>query len=251
MTDNNVITLPLRQEFKVCITITNDRGIPVAHPANRQAELLAKIAGRETLTRETLNLALDMGFEVILHHGAGDFRVKNPDKLFGALARTWMNKMVDEELEKALRRSREQWAERRRTPYHDLMPEVSDRIADYATEEEIAALKLAMRERWKELGRKARNEPENPDDLPWQRRCINRGLKLIESGKLPFCLEDKAGAEDLLAPFHALYEAAKAELYERASEEIAQTPVDDEAWKRELRRRADRGRHLAPCPEQG
>ena len=109
-----------------------------------------------------------------------------------------------------------------------------------------------MRERWKALGRKARTE--NAEDLRWKRRCINRGLKLIESGNLPFCLEDMAGAQDLLAPFHARSEAAWDEFCKRTAEEIAQTPIDDEAWNRELERRAkieEREGWLAPAREQG
>jgi len=114
------------------------------------------------------------------------------------------------------------------------MPNASDRIANYATPDEIEALKATMRERWKKLGRKlARGEDER-----CKRRCIDRGLKLLNDGELPFTLEAIAGAEDLLAPFHARYNAAASELDKRALEEIARTPIDDAAWEAELKWRA-------------
>lgn len=133
--------------------------------------------------------------------------------------------------------TREEWAKQRRTAYYDLTPDVSEVLADYATTEEIAELQFAMRERWKQLGRKTRSEGSD-DDLSWKRRCINRGLKLIRNGELPFCLQDCAGAQDLIAPFKARYEAAKADLYETARLEIERRPIDDAAWEKELKRRA-------------
>jgi hypothetical protein len=129
--------------------------------------------------------------------------------------------------------SREAWTKSRRSPA-GRMPNASDRIADYATPDEIDELKAAMRERLKKLGLK----PARDEDARLKRRCINRGLKLLNDGELPFTLEAIAGAEDLLAPFHARYNAAASKLAKRALEEIARTPVDDAAWEAELKWRA-------------
>jgi hypothetical protein len=126
-----------------------------------------------------------------------------------------------------------------------MMPESSTALSDYASPEEIAALQAAMRERWKELGRTLRRmqqmasmrDGEAAENLRWQRRCINCGLNLIEQGELPLVLEDCDGAKDILAPFHARYETARAELHKRKAKEIARAPIDDDAWAKELDRR--------------
>ncbi len=52
--------------------------------------------------------------------------------------------------------SREEWSKERRAPYFDRFPRTSDSLAEYATLEEIAALKADLRERWKQLGKKMR-----------------------------------------------------------------------------------------------
>jgi len=133
--------------------------------------------------------------------------------------------------------SRAEWAKARRTAYHDRFPDTPTALANYATPQETAALKAALRERWKELGRKARNEPDDKT-LPWQRRCINRAIQLIDANELPLSLEDTSGAKDIFAPFHAKYAAARAELHERTLRKIEQTPIGDDAWTKELQRRS-------------
>jgi hypothetical protein len=90
--------------------------------------------------------------------------------------------------------SRKEWAKQMRTPYWDLMPESSTKIADYATTDEVAALEVALHDRWKALGREMRRLGEKGEDgrreLWCKRRAINRALKLIKKGELPICLED-------------------------------------------------------------
>jgi hypothetical protein len=122
------------------------------------------------------------------------------------------------------------------------MPNTSKAISEYATAEEIDALNRALRERWKRLGQQMRKpgfDGESEFREQWvDRKSINRGLKLIARGELPILLDDYSGAKDLLAPFHARYEAAKAASWKRRKEEIAETPIDDAAWNAELQRRA-------------
>ena len=58
------------------------------------------------------------------------------------------------------------------------------------------------------------------------------------------CLEDYAGAEDLLAPFHARYMAAEVDVRKREKLEAAERPIDDAAWNAELERRTEIERYL-------
>jgi hypothetical protein len=53
--------------------------------------------------------------------------------------------------------------------------------------------------------------------------------KVLRRGELPILLEDYAGAEDLLAPFHARYSSARAH-----GREPEQAPAADAAWIAEL-----------------
>jgi len=142
--------------------------------------------------------------------------------------------------------TREEWAKRRRTPYIDLAPDTNWSIASYATPVEIEALKRAMRERWSELGSQMRQagekdaKNENGDnDFQLQRECINRGPKLIEEGTMPWSVEHYRGAEDLLQELQARYEAGRKAEIEKWEAEVAQTPIDDAAWDKELKRRAE------------
>jgi hypothetical protein len=139
--------------------------------------------------------------------------------------------------------SRDEWAKERRTPYHDRFPETSDSLAEYATPEEITALKAALRERWAQLGKKmhelgGRDASDITRNLQSDRSSIKWALKIIDKGGLPYQLETFSGAKDIFAPFHERYEAAKVKLRERAMQEIEQTPIDDDAWNAELKRRA-------------
>jgi hypothetical protein len=133
--------------------------------------------------------------------------------------------------------SREEWARQRRTCYYDLSPNVSRSLSDYATSAEIEALIVAMRERWKALGRQVRRL-EGGIELRWKRACINRGLKLIRNGEIPICFEDYAGAEDIVADLHTRHRTAKVAAYERWERATARAPIDDSAWEQELAHRA-------------
>jgi hypothetical protein len=139
--------------------------------------------------------------------------------------------------------SREQWAKERRTPYYDRFPDTSDSLAEYATPEEIAALKAALGERWNHLGTKirelgGRDASDVTRNLQSDRSSIKWALKIIDEGGLPCQLETFSGAKDIFAPFHERYGASEIELRERTLREIEQTPIDDNAWNAELKRRA-------------
>jgi len=139
--------------------------------------------------------------------------------------------------------SREEWAKERRAPYYDRFPDTSNSLAEYATSEEIATLKAALRKRWKQLGREMRELSGNDADnvtrnLKSDRSSIQWALTLIDEGELPIHPETFSGAEDILAPLHERYEAAEIKLHERTLREIERTPIDDDAWSAELRRRA-------------
>lgn len=129
--------------------------------------------------------------------------------------------------------SRGEWAKERRTMHWDEVPNISDRIADYATPVEIEALRNALRGRLKALGPR------------WKRRSINRALNRIRCRELPITREDYMGADDILTELQARYVWASADASERKKQEIAQRPIDDDAWNAELRRRARVDKHLA------
>lgn len=139
--------------------------------------------------------------------------------------------------------SRSEWANERRTPYYDRFPSPSNSLAEYATAEEIDGLKANLRKRWKQLGSKMREFSGNSAsvvtrNLKSHRSSIQWALALIAQGKLPRHLEAFSEAEDILAPFHERYEAAKSKLHECTLKEIERTPIDDDAWNDELHRRA-------------
>ncbi len=119
--------------------------------------------------------------------------------------------------------------ERSRQAVQRIMREESAASLSGYTAQEIDDLKTAMRERWKQLGKKMRELKGKDDDgarkLKDDRTCINRALWWIERGKLPIYLtEYRRGAEDILAPFHARYEMWK---------------TDDAAMNAEFKRRVE------------
>ena len=139
--------------------------------------------------------------------------------------------------------SREEWASERRAPYYERFPALSNSLAEYATPEEIAVLKAALRQRWEQLGRKIRElSGKEPIDvicnLKSDRSSMRWALALVAHGELPRQSMTFSEAEDILAPFHERYEAAKFKLREQALREIERTPIDDNAWNAELCRRA-------------
>ncbi len=75
-------------------------------------------------------------------------------------------------------------------------------------------------------------------DLKSDRSSMQWALALVAQGELPCHSETFSEAEDILAPFHRRYEAAKSKLRERTLREIERTPIDDNAWNAELCRRA-------------
>ncbi len=139
--------------------------------------------------------------------------------------------------------SREEWSKERHAPYFDRFPRTSDSLAEYATLEEIAALKADLRERWKQLGKKMREITGNgasdvTRSLKSDRCSIQWALALIAQGELPRQLKTFSEVEDILAPFHERYEAAKLKLHELTLRVIEGTPIDDNAWNAEMQRRA-------------
>jgi hypothetical protein len=83
--------------------------------------------------------------------------------------------------------SRAEWANERRTPYYDRFPSPSNSLAEYATAEEIDALKADLRKRWKQLGSKMRelsgkgaidvicNLKSDRSSMQWARALVGQG----------------------------------------------------------------------------
>jgi hypothetical protein len=57
--------------MSICIVVKRDvvYGKEVFRPAGPRAEMLAEIAGTKTLLPRTLDIALDLGFEIVVKHG--------------------------------------------------------------------------------------------------------------------------------------------------------------------------------------
>jgi len=111
-------------------------------------------------------------------------------------------------------------------------------LSKYVAPAEVKTLVKAMRHRWKSMGKDARSLSKH-SQVYWQRMCIQRGLRTLRHGELPIHLEDYAGAEDLLAPFHARYSAARV-----AGREPVQCPTANTDWIAELEQalKSDEGR---------
>jgi hypothetical protein len=102
--------------------------------------------------------------------------------------------------------SREEWAKERRTPYYDRFLSTSNSLAEYATPEEIAALKAALRKRWRNLGKEIRELRGNAasgviSDLKSDRSSLKWALVLIAQGELPATLRLSAKLGTFWPPF--------------------------------------------------
>ena len=63
---------------------------------------------------------------------------------------------------------------------------------------------------------------------------VNSALRAIKAGELPVCLEEYHGAKDIFAELHARYGARRAADIERAEQEAAQRPIDDESLEQRI-----------------
>jgi len=130
--------------------------------------------------------------------------------------------------------TRAEWARARQTASRDKLPDTPTALSNYATPDEIAALKASLRNRLEELSRKTAHP------FPFQRQCIRRAVELIDQGELPLSLKHTEGAKDIIAPVYARYVRARAELQAQAQKKA---PTDDDAWAQELQHR--RGNRVA------
>ena len=114
---------------------------------------------------------------------------------------------------------KEEWLAQRR---HTRKNKASNAIIDYASPEEVAALRNALTQRFKRV-------KGSPDDIRHTRSVIRQAIRAIENGRIPSAADHVT--EDLLAPIRARYEAAR---------NAAPMPEDEsEAWGAEQARRAD------------
>jgi hypothetical protein len=129
---------------------------------------------------------------------------------------------------------RQEWAERRRDPSWFDHLEVSNRLADYATQAEINDTMIAIKDVWHALGRQLESASEiDALQFRYRRAGINRALKAMRKGEIPGRpLECRYGVPPaLLAPFDARRKAALEAAVQRA---IKAMPIDDAAWATEL-----------------
>jgi hypothetical protein len=89
---------------------------------------------------------------------------------------------------------------------------VSDKIADYATPEEIEAMVAALRVRLQE-SEATEDTREDVKRKAIKRKAIKRkaikcALRMIRKGKVPFGWDARYGATDILAPVLKRFDAA-------------------------------------------
>jgi hypothetical protein len=175
-------------------------------------------------------------------------------------------------------RSREQWAYRRRHPYWDsdccpFADKYSERLSDHATAEEIAALTTALQDLYRELGRTLRatnlraaphQQQRGEGCAAWYRRLhqlpqddqraveaawflrieraqINDLLAKIRGDTIPDATRSGSvvgSPAALVAPFIERRDAAFKAAREQWHRQFLQVPIDDAAWDKELKRRA-------------
>jgi len=129
---------------------------------------------------------------------------------------------------------RQEWAERRRDPNWFDHIEVSNRLADYATQAEIDDTMAAIKNVWHALGRQMKSASDiEALQFRYRRAGVNRAFKAMREGEIPGApLECRYGVPAaLLAPFDARREAALEAAVQRA---IKAMPIDDAAWATEL-----------------
>ena len=138
--------------------------------------------------------------------------------------------------------TREEWAKQRRTAYFDDAPNESNDPADYFTPEEIQRFIEAAREEWTQLGR----EMKTADDgdrlyLRSVRSTLRRARLAIERGEITWDVHEAsvASKRSEIQLYLEREKQHREKLYAAYAEKIAQTPIDDEAWDQEVRRRHD------------
>jgi hypothetical protein len=163
--------------------------------------------------------------------------------------------------------TREEWAKRRRTWYGD-NPEchVSGRASAYAQQHEIDALIATLKVRRSQLGKELREakkrcplafqqkgetktqwdhrwyqlttEEQEFQTPAWTRKEIFRALKLLAQDKIPI-RPSEGGCISELAWLQQRRQSAYDAEEDRIIAEVAATPIDDEAWAKELAERAE------------
>jgi hypothetical protein len=182
---------------------------------------------------------------------------------------------------------RDEWAKRTRTFYGDIAQgardSVSSRVLDYATQQEVATAVAELRDRWKALGRRLRelNKQLQPydghrefyqlssdqqrmhsdsRDLSDLRQWINKVAKDWENPRLGTAYLDHAGyvgqngmaKEEACPTYRAItgrWYAAQDAAEEAARIRTENQPIDDAAWSRELKRRADLEEYFRRGPQ--
>lgn len=163
--------------------------------------------------------------------------------------------------------SREEWAKTQQTYYWDDYIPVSNRVRDYASDDELAAAVEELRSRIKLLDAQVREakkvvghlvqqkgetkmaycrrwmamtEEEQDKQASWDRprdhaRDLRGVLRALADGDLPRSSGDGLKAE----VFGERYQQAVREYHDEQRRIYAERPIDDEAWERELQRRRE------------
>jgi hypothetical protein len=156
--------------------------------------------------------------------------------------------------------TREEWAVQQRTVYYDMLEDlISTSLSNYASDDEVAAAITALRKIWCTYGhqmKEAKRNAETVVDRSYyelseeerklidpihtyqdRRREINDVIKSLRRGRYHFRISwilERDGCPPL-AVIKTRYDAAWA----AAEVKIENTPIDDDAWAKELQRRRD------------
>lgn len=141
--------------------------------------------------------------------------------------------------------TREEWAAQKRTMYYDMVPEPSQRIGDYLSDEEQAAWVQAAREQWRELGQsmKATDDEDHRYFCKRRRSEIRKAIKEIEQdagiSSIRSCLRvaelhKRNPDPEAMTLLNERYRKHVDQITEAKQREVEQTPIDDEAWDQEI-----------------
>jgi hypothetical protein len=134
--------------------------------------------------------------------------------------------------------TREEWTRNRTTVFADMdnPNPASKQLADYASSDEIAAAIEAIKAARRETLR-AERAAGLPAKCSYKLPELNDVLRQLKDGLVPWRWVGTGGLKTPPPPLdeiRARYEAACQQANERWEQDVAQRPVDDAAWAKEL-----------------
>ena len=138
--------------------------------------------------------------------------------------------------------TREQWSRSRRELQPGHVPQPSREVQRYLSPAEVEKWIQAARGRWSDLGREMkRADEEQREGLRERRQRIRLAVENINDGVVTFYAllvgDQYHGDRSALKILSQRYYAEERRLVEEAEKAAARTPVGDDEWQAELKRR--------------